>query len=106
VKIVINTCFGGFSLSDDALEALESGAHPAVLAYIEAVGRGEKKDWHHVEIARDDRMLVNVVENLGSERASGRHASLKVVEIPDGVEWGIAEYDGQEHVAEKHRSWA
>lgn len=36
-----------------------------------------------------------VVEQLGSERASGLFASLKVVEIPDGVEW----------IAEKHRTW-
>jgi hypothetical protein len=28
-----------------------------------------------------------------------------VVEIPDGVEWEIAEYDGLEWVAEKHRTW-
>jgi hypothetical protein len=29
-----------------------------------------------------------------------------VVEIPDGIEWSIQEYDGLEWVAEKHRTWA
>jgi len=30
---------------------------------------------------------------------------LKVVEIPDDVEWNVQEYDGNEWVAEKHRIW-
>jgi hypothetical protein len=37
--------------------------------------------------------------------ASGGFASLKVVEIPDGIEWEIDEYDGKETIHEKHRSW-
>jgi len=31
---------------------------------------------------------------------------LKIVDIPDGVEWEIEEYDGMEWVAEKHRTWS
>jgi hypothetical protein len=54
---------------------------------------------------RTDPMLVRVVEELGDE-ANGRHAQLKVVEIPDGVDYFIDEYDGNEHVAERHRTWA
>ena len=27
------------------------------------------------------------------------------VEIPDDVEWQIEEYDGTEHISEKHRTW-
>jgi hypothetical protein len=48
--------------------------------------------------------LIAVVEELG-EAANGWAASLKIVEIPDGVEWFIHEYDGREHVAERHRTW-
>ena len=33
------------------------------------------------------------------------NANLKMVEIPDDVEWEIADYDGKEWVAEKHRTW-
>jgi hypothetical protein len=55
-------------------------------------------------IDRDDEVLVQVVEELG-ESASGDYAELAVVEIPDDVEWEISEYDGREHVAEKHRTW-
>ena len=44
---------------------------------------------------RGDKDLVAVVEKLGSE-ASGPYASLKVVDIPDGAEWEISDYDGVE----------
>jgi hypothetical protein len=30
---------------------------------------------------------------------------IKVITIPDGIEWEIKEYDGLEHIAEKHRTW-
>lgn len=53
---------------------------------------------------RDDPLLVQVVEELG-EKANGRCADLEIVEIPDGVEWEIDEYDGNERVHETHRSW-
>jgi hypothetical protein len=44
------------------------------------------------------------VEQLG-EAANGEFAELKVVEIPDDAEWTIQEYDGDEWIAEKHRTW-
>lgn len=56
------------------------------------------------DFARDDPALVQTVEELG-EKANGRHAELAVVEVPDDAQWEIDEYDGLEHVAEKHRTW-
>lgn len=53
---------------------------------------------------RDDPLLVRVVEELGEE-ASGACAKLRVVEIPDGTSYVIDEYDGNEHIAETHRTW-
>ena len=53
---------------------------------------------------RDDPLLVQCVEELG-DRANGRSSKLKVVEIPDGVNYVIEEYEGYEHIAEKHRTW-
>ena len=57
-----------------------------------------------MDLARDDPNLVKTVEALG-EKASARGSEIEIVEIPDGVNWVIEEYDGYETVAEKHRSW-
>ena len=44
------------------------------------------------------------MKELGN-KANGRYSELKIVEIPDGIEWEISEYDGLETVEEKHRNW-
>src|SRR5882724_6957718 len=57
---------------------------------------------------RDNRthpLVVKVVEKLG-KKAYGPCAKLKVVEIPDGIDWEINEYDGLESVRERSRSWS
>lgn len=53
---------------------------------------------------RGDPILVDVVERLGEE-ANTRHSKLKIVEIPDGVDFEIDEYDGMESIHERHRTW-
>jgi hypothetical protein len=64
----------------------------------------EDSYWSHYNIERDDLSLVKVVEEMGNA-ANGDCAKLEVVEIPDGIDWGIDEYDGIERVEESHRSW-
>lgn len=49
--------------------------------------------------------MVAAVKALGA-KANGTYSELKVVEVPDDVEWHIHEYDGAEHVAENHRTWS
>lgn len=56
------------------------------------------------EIERHDPQLIRVVEEMG-EAASGACAKLAIVEIPDGTDYVIEEYDGNEHIAETHRTW-
>lgn len=90
--IVINKCHGGFGLSKVAMEEYKRRA---------GITDDSAYDF---EIARDDEHLVAIVKEMGSEADSG-YAELKIVEIPDGVEWQIDEYDGLEWVAEKHRVW-
>jgi hypothetical protein len=63
-----------------------------------------QEDWSYYDIARNDQYLVRVVEEMG-DGVNGRFSELKVVDIPDDVEWQIGEYDGLEWVAEKHRTW-
>lgn len=61
------------------------------------------------KLERHDPLLVQVVEELGPDKhregASGRCAQLHIVEIPDGVQYEIDEYDGMESIHEIHRSW-
>jgi hypothetical protein len=92
-KIVINKCHGGFGLSDAAMRR-----------YAEIKNIEDVNTIHIYDIRRDDPALVQVVEELG-EKSSDRCADLHVVEIPEGVSWLIEEYDGLEHVAERHRTW-
>lgn len=146
MKLVINTCFGGFGLSDEAYEKLIEWGVP-VRKYVEQE-RDETTGLYKDQPANDgevifDRelippgesafndiywkfkgktdlnyrywdtwtrenrthpLVIRVVEELG-DRANSRCAELKIVEIPDGVDYVIQEYDGLEHVAEKHRTW-
>ena len=158
MKIVINKCYGVFSLSMKAVKRIaelqgrpcyffkqdyskgidapmekisEDGKPPLLWSAFDiedpnalmAETQGEK--WHKMtqeqRIAankkysahchdsrpddRTDKFLVQVVEELGKE-ANGSHAILAVIEIPDGVEWSLDEYDGIETVHECHRSWS
>ena len=86
MKVVINRCYGGFGLSEKAMKFLGVGS-----------------EWP--DIARDDPKLIECVEKLGEE-ANNTYAELKVVEIPDDVNWEIGEYDGLEWVEEVHRVWS
>ena len=113
MKIVINICHGGFNLSDEAIRLY---AKLVGINLVEALSEycgtefytdsiSEETFFSHYDIARNDGFLIEAVETLG-DAANGDYAKLKVVEIPDDVEWHIHEYDGTEHVAEKHRTWS
>lgn len=110
-KIVINNDYGGFGLSDEAMRKYLSRKFGKDGYYEE--GPDNHGFFHFYVngeyvfdsmIERDDSILIEVIEELG-EKANGKYASLKIVEIPDDVDWYIAEYDGMEHVAEYHRTW-
>jgi len=129
-KIVINNCYGGFSLSDKAFELYlkmkgikwvekDGGCYYTIpIKEYERISKKcykEDGDYRNVngkgyvlidsDIERDDPTLIQVVEELGKE-ASGSLAELKIVEIPDDVNWEIDEYDGIETIDEVHRSWS
>ena len=93
MKVVINRCFGGFGLSDEAMQ-------------LYAAKKGIKLEgFYDWDISRNDPVLVEVVEHLG-EAANDWATDLKVVEIPEDVDWYVEDYDGVEHIAERHRTWS
>jgi hypothetical protein len=125
-KIVYNACYGGFSLSHEAVmryaEIKGMTLHPNKGAFgydyylcppeeFERIYAEEKvkpvspsrfirsNELYFCErdIERTDPVLVQVVEELG-DAANGSHAKLRIVELPAGTLYMIDEYDGFESV--------
>lgn len=112
MKVIINNDYGGFSLSDEAIESYaerkgitlrkeeRQGSVLSADYYLE-----DGNEWFNCrDIPRNDPTLVAVVEKLGKE-ADGFCANLKVIEIPEDVNWQVEENDGLEWISEKHRTW-
>lgn len=160
MKVAINICFGGFSLSPLAVKrmaelqgrecyffhnARKADGHIDLdrlenISLEQATDEGlfwnaydipnpddfirQQKDWSEMtadeksaanelyskhnlssrNYDRHDPLLIQVIEELGT-KANGHCADLRIVEIPDGTDYEISEYDGNEHIAEKHRTW-
>ena len=165
MKVVINACYGGFSLSPEAVKFIADKKGLPCYFYVEqdedeegnrvdydnriykkvSMKKAKKAftwkastidnekeynelhsfDWrnasqeerishnaaydklHHTNRPdnRHDESLVEAVETLGSKKASGSCAQLKVVEIPIKV-YNIDEYDGLESISEPHQTWS
>jgi len=132
MRVAINKCYGGFSLSPRAVKRLaELRGLPC---YFFSVGDAVHKPitmeeaekafvWFACSVPdtlasreatdidirpenRSDPLLLQVIDELG-EAANGPYAKIAIVEIPDNVEYEIKDYEGgKEQVAEKHRVWA
>jgi hypothetical protein len=78
------------------------------LDYYEAIH--EKKAYFPLQNfpfeGRTDELLIQVIEKIGEECGFGGYR-LKIVEIPDDVDWVIESDNeiGYEWIAEKHRVW-
>lgn len=83
MKVVYNSYFGGYGLSEKAMKL-----------YNERAGRIVEYD---CDITRHDPILVSVVEELGEE-ANDRLSELAIIDIPEGYDYIIDEYDGVEGV--------
>ena len=108
MKIVINRCYGGFSISRQAAQFMADRGNTRAKAELADSNDG----WYGFGYVdglkggydRTDPDLIAAIEALGDE-ADGNLASLKVVDIPDNVEYEIDDYDGVETIHEVHRSW-
>lgn len=119
MKVVINSCFGGFSISLDAARHMAARGCEVAKKEVEEFDtktadpskqsgfeqRHGLRWYGYLAVPRNSPHLVAAVEQLG-DAASGEMADLRIVEIPDDVQWGIEEYDGNEHAAESHRTWS
>ena len=100
--------FGGDSMKEFDIEHYGSveNAHKQHAEFCEIPFSNGKliRDDHDDRSNRGCPVLIKVVEKMG-KKSWGKHAELKIVEIPDGVEWSIEEYDGSEWISEKHKTW-
>jgi hypothetical protein len=106
MKVVINSFSGEFDVSDIAFE---------MLLHVKGIEFQKKHD-SYFDLKgnclsklqfiqnRCDVDLVKVVETLGKSANSSR-STLKIIEIPDDVEFKIEEFEGIEWIVEIHRIW-
>lgn len=142
MKVILNKCYGGFSVSDAGYRLYAKKKGINIFAYVAKYRKDGKTDFYRVddvgegrgllgltfyfkkdfgkavseseldfreglflrEEQRNDPVLVEVVEELGSA-ANGACANLRVVDIPDGMDYVIDEYDGIETLHERVREW-
>lgn len=90
MKLVINNCYGGFHLSEKAIDLLVK----------KGIDREEAEyEYMFGDCGRNNKILVEVVEELGKEAEDEFACSLSVVEIPDeATDWILNEYDGSEDI--------
>jgi len=112
-KILINTDFGGFGLSDKAIELYLNNkglkftiekknslfSKRSLIFYVNGVYFSDH------ELQRDDPALIKAVEEIGMEESADSFSTLKIVKVPCDVDWELKDYDGSEWIAEKHRTW-
>lgn len=127
MKVVINSCYGGFSISNFAYKELlrrrgkecyfyewdyhngynriddDPNKHYSVMVITKDFGKHvDKIDREYIAYYRDeirtDADLIAMIEEFGSEKCSGRYAELEIVDIPTGTYFRIDEYDGLENI--------
>lgn len=133
MKIILNKCFGGFGVSGAGLDLYAQKKGIILCPYrtikgVEGVltrgnlmnydycftkDLGERlclaqADWDALFLLdashRQDETLIEVVEELG-EKASGFYAKLKIVDIPDDLDYVIEDYDGFETLHQRVQIW-
>lgn len=105
MKVVINTCYGGFGISNQCAALMGAEVFDTCIPWRYNAYHTWEDDKDDEDFRTDER-LIALIEEKGSEWCSDIHAQLKVVEIPDDIEWEIDEYDGMETIEEVHRSWS
>jgi hypothetical protein len=84
-EIVINTCYGGFGLSEKAGKL-----------YCERINLDYENLEEH-RLNRSDPILIEVIKELGTN-ANAIYAQLEIVSLPIGTKYRICEYEGSEYI--------
>lgn len=136
MKVILNKCYGGFSVSPKVYElyakSIGKKAYFYNMQYSDGIVKYIKTDeptffsscflrdygdivqeneinWTkenlHVDGSyREDKKLIEIVKKLG-DKANSPYSNLKIVEIPDGMQYVIDDYDGIETLHEDVETW-
>lgn len=94
LEVVINTCYGGFTLSDEAVKELQEMKNDLSIS---------KNSFSLYPMCRKykrhDLDLVEIIKR-DSEKASGKNSELKIIKIDEIFVdlYSINEYDGSENI--------
>ena len=111
VKVVYNNCYGGFSLSHEAIFRLAElkgiKVYPqnimmdTYIYWLEPLVEGKERhngpSFEIRNVSRHDKDLVRIVEEMG-DKANGFCSNLKIEIVKKGTLYRIDEYDGYESV--------
>jgi hypothetical protein len=92
-KIAYNACYGGFGISEKAIEWLIENEKDT----LEKDGLLNKLNSYTFDCLRKHPSLIKAIEALGEE-ANGRCAHLVIGELDDDALYRITEYDGFERI--------
>ena len=84
MEILLNDCYGGFGVSEKALEL-----------YNERSGNDVTYISGYEGNFRVDPILIDIVKELG-DAANDEYSELRIDHVPDGYGYKIEEYDGLE----------
>jgi hypothetical protein len=103
MKVLINNCYGGFGISHEACKLWLERNNISFTETKDNYGDPQfiiDNDISYVPhlISRDDSTMIQIFEEKGSKFVSGECAELILVEVPDGCQYRIGEYDGAEHI--------
>lgn len=105
MEILLNKCYGGYGLSDEAVRLyLTKKNIPIVInskssdKYFKYYIVEDNDRFSEYNIPRTDPVIIEVIKELG-KKANGSSAELAIISIPDGCQYYIDEYDGMESIA-------
>lgn len=115
VKVAINATFGAFTIKKHVAEWMAERENKRAIAELK---EHEGREWYGFghsdeftngwadEESRIDPDLIAAIEHFGESINDPPSTIIKIVEIPDDVDWYIHNYDGWESIHEVHREWS
>ena len=105
-KVVYNACYGGFSISREAvllgrdISNNPDWAGPCIFGDTFSDGTKVEYNYGGCDLPRTDPTLIEVIKQMG-KAANGEFAKLKIVELEQGAHYRIDESFGLEIVKTK-----